>query len=65
MTINGKDNMEKRMKISYEELDYDNDYPLDRAKELKFFKLKLDLPEELEVTGYNIRNEIIIRRKRI
>ena len=51
------------MKIKIKDLQYDKDFALERAKEMDLFKLKLELPEGLQITGYTFDGEVLIRRR--
>ena len=51
------------MKITYEDLEFDEDFLSSRAEEMKLFQLRLELPEGLRVTGYMIGNRLLIRKE--
>jgi len=50
------------MIIKYEDIELDKDFSKERAEELGLFRLKLELPEGLQVTGYEFNNSVLIRR---
>ena len=52
------------MKIKLSDLEYDEDFQIERAKELNLFKLSLDLPDHLEITGFTRSNKLLIREKK-
>ncbi len=51
------------MIIRNKDLEFDEDFKLERAKELDLLQLKLDLPYGLIVTGFSKDNRILIRRE--
>ncbi len=51
------------MKITYEDLEFNEDYSSERAEELGLFQLKLELPKELEVHGIDFGNRILIKKE--
>ena len=53
------------MKITYKDLEFDEDFKFERANEMGLFQLKLKLPEGLFVTGFSNNNRILIRRENI
>jgi len=50
------------VKLTYEDLEFDEDFTSERAEELGLFQLRLELPKGLRVTGFNFDNRLLIRK---